>query len=95
MSKGFQRRCVLSIVLALAPITSSIAQTFPSKPVRFIAPFAAGGGSDLIARKLAQALTGALGQPVVVDNRTGGSGVVGTDIVAKSGTAHNTAVLCF
>ena len=93
MSKGFQRRCVLSIVLALAPITSSIAQTFPSKPVRFIAPFAAGGGSDLIARKLAQALTGALGQPVVVDNRTGGSGVVGTDIVAKSAPDGHTIMM--
>lgn len=70
--------------LTLAFIASSPAQTYPSRTVRFIAPFAAGGGSDLIARKLAQKLTDTLGQPVVVDNRTGGSGVIGTEIVAKS-----------
>lgn len=71
-------------LLMLALPASTLAQSFPSKPLRFVAPFAPGGGSDLIARKLALALTGALGQPVVVDNRTGGSGVVGAEIVAKS-----------
>lgn len=80
-------------LLMFALVTSSMAQSFPSKPVRFIAPFAPGGGSDLIARKLAQALTGALGQPVVVDNRTGGSGVVGTDIVAKSAPDGHTIMM--
>ena len=80
-------------LLMLALATSSVAQSFPSKPIRFIAPFAAGGGSDLIARKLAQALTGAWGQPVVVDNRTGGSGVVGADIVAKSAPDGHTIMM--
>ncbi len=79
-----QRQCLVLIAFAIGLVELSAAQVFPSRPVRFIAPFAAGGGSDLIARKLAQALTGALGQPVVVDNRTGGSGVVGTELVAKS-----------
>lgn len=80
-------------LLLCALATSSMAQSFPSKPVRFIAPFAPGGGSDLIARKLAHALTGTLGQPVVVDNRTGGSGVVGTDIVAKSAPDGHTIMM--
>lgn len=73
-------------LLALAMMCSAavFAQTYPSRTIRFIAPFAAGGGSDLIARRLAQKLTENLGQAVVVDNRTGGSGVIGTEIVAKS-----------
>lgn len=78
------KRALLGLLIALGVAESSFAQPYPSRPVRFIAPFAAGGGSDLIARKLAQKLTEALGQPVVVDNRTGGSGVIGTEIVAKS-----------
>ena len=75
---------IAGAALAVAFIAPAAAQTYPSRAVRFIAPFAAGGGSDLIARKLAQKLTDVLGQPVVVDNRTGGSGVIGTEIVAKS-----------
>lgn len=78
------KQAVLGLLIAVALVESSVAQVYPNRPVRFIAPFAAGGGSDLIARKLAQKLTDALGQPVVVDNRTGGSGVIGTEIVAKS-----------
>ena len=86
-------RSPLRVALMFAVATSAAAQGFPNRPLRFIAPFAAGGGSDLIARKLAQALTGALGQAVVVDNRTGGSGVVGTDIVAKSPADGHTLMM--
>ncbi len=75
---------IVGFLLGLALVSASSAQNYPTKTIRFIAPFAAGGGSDLIARKLAQKLTDALGQSVVVDNRTGGSGVIGTDLVAKS-----------
>lgn len=73
---------ILAIAMALAGVVH--AQTYPSRTIRFVAPFAAGGGSDLIARRLAQKMTENLGQSVVVDNRTGGSGVIGTEIVAKS-----------
>jgi tripartite-type tricarboxylate transporter receptor subunit TctC len=60
------------------------AQSFPAKPVRLIVPFAAGGSTDIVGRTLAQKLNEMWGQPVVVDNRAGGSTVIGTDIVAKA-----------
>ena len=59
-------------------------QDYPAKPVRLILPFPAGGGSDLIARVVAQKLTAALGQSVLVDNRAGASGNIAAELVAKS-----------
>ena len=59
-------------------------QGYPVKPIRFIVPFAPGGGTDLIARSIAQKLTEAWGQPVVVESRAGGTGAVGSAIVAKA-----------
>jgi len=60
------------------------AQNYPSKPVRLIVPYAAGGSSDIIARLYGQRLSETLGQNFVVDNRPGAGGVVGADILAKS-----------
>jgi len=60
------------------------AQTYPSKPIRIIVPFAAGGTSDILARALGPHITTAWGQPVIVENRTGANGNVGADFVAKS-----------
>jgi tripartite-type tricarboxylate transporter receptor subunit TctC len=59
-------------------------QEYPAKSVRLVLPFPAGGGSDTIARVVAQKLTGSLGQPVLVDNRAGASGNVAAEIVARS-----------
>lgn len=87
------KRVMVGLVIALALVASSAAQVYPNRSIRFIAPFAAGGGSDLIARKLAQKLTEVLGQPVVVDNRTGGSGVIGTDATAKSAPDGHTIMM--
>ena len=71
--------------VALLLCTSAVhAQTFPAKPVRLIVPFAAGGSTDIIARVLGQKLNEMWGQPVLVDNRAGGSTVIGTEIVAKA-----------
>lgn len=74
---------LLAGVAALWPCGAS-AQGYPSKPIRLVAVFAAGGTSDLIARLLAQHLAPAVGQPVVVENRVGSNGIIGTDYVAKS-----------
>jgi tripartite-type tricarboxylate transporter receptor subunit TctC len=60
------------------------AQGFPNKPIRLIAPFAAGGALDLIARGLGQKLSESMGQPVVVENRAGASGAIGSEAVARS-----------
>ncbi len=68
-------------------------QTYPSKPIRFIVPFAPGGSTDLVARFLAPRLTEALGQPVVVDNRGGAGGVIGADLAAKAPADGYTIVL--
>lgn len=57
---------------------------YPSKPVRMVVPLAPGGGSDIVGRIVAQAMTGHWGQPVVVDNRPGAGGTIGNAIVAKS-----------
>ena len=77
-------RPLLLGVAALAFAIPAMAQNYPVRPIHFIVPLAAGGGTDRIARSLANRLAQALGQPVVVDNRTGASGVIGTDATAKA-----------
>jgi len=63
---------------------AAAAQSYPGKPVRIVVPFAPGGGLDLTARILAQKLTERVGQSFIVENRTGASGIIGTEFVAKS-----------
>jgi tripartite-type tricarboxylate transporter receptor subunit TctC len=70
--------------LALTTLCSAAAQDFPSRPVRFIVPYAAGGSGDLLARLLGRKLSGMWGQQVVVDNRAGGGGQIGTEAAARS-----------
>ena len=71
-------------VLLTAVVTSAFAQDYPTRPVKIVVPFAAGGPADVYARFIAQRLQEAMGQPFVVEDRPGGGSVVGTDIVAKS-----------
>lgn len=75
---------IVSMCAALPMSGSVIAQSFPSKPVRLVVPFAAGGTIDIISRLLAPPLTKALGQNVLVDDRPGGGTAVGTVLVAQS-----------
>jgi tripartite-type tricarboxylate transporter receptor subunit TctC len=72
------------LVLATCAAASAYSQTYPAKPVKMIIPFSAGGPADVYARYLGQRLEKPLGQPVVVENRVGGGGVIGADAVAKS-----------
>ena len=75
---------ILSFVLAMVLSASALAQAYPSRAVRFIVPFPPGGATDIIARVLAQKMTDAWSQPVVVENRAGAAGAIGSDAVAKS-----------
>src|SRR5262245_225263 len=69
------------------------AQTWPAKPLRWISPFAPGGGADFTSRALAQKIGPALGSQVIVDNRGGAGGMVGVDLAAKSAPDGYTFVL--
>ena len=76
---------VLSATLAVAPHTlAQQKDKYPSKPVRLIVPFAPGGGTDIVARALAQKLTESLGQSFVVDNRAGGGGTIGAETTVRA-----------
>jgi tripartite-type tricarboxylate transporter receptor subunit TctC len=94
------RRAAAAIAILLASVTafasSAAAQTagaFPSRAIRIVVPSAAGGGTDILARVLAQKLTERLGQPVVVENRPGAGQMIGTELVAKSPPDGHTLVM--
>ncbi|MES2534863.1 MAG: tripartite tricarboxylate transporter substrate binding protein [Pseudomonadota bacterium] len=74
----------LPAILSLVSLTTAAQDKFPSKTVRLVVPFAAGGGNDAVARIMAEAISPLLGQQVIVDNRAGAGGNIGTDHVAKS-----------
>jgi tripartite-type tricarboxylate transporter receptor subunit TctC len=81
------KRKVILAVVALAAVAAggtAAAQTYPSRPVRFIVPYAAGGGVDIVTRTLAQKLAELFNQSVVVDNRPGASTNIGSEAVAKA-----------
>lgn len=82
--KAFIRAALLSLAtLAMAPHAGA-QDKFPSRPLKIVVTFGAGGSGDLMARSLAQQLGEVLGQPVVVENRAGGSAIPGTESVAKA-----------
>ena len=74
----------LLIAALLLCAGSASAQTYPSKPIRYIVPFPPGGSSDLIARAIAPKMSEKLGQPIIVENRPGAGGMLGVDQVAKA-----------
>ena len=80
-------RCIrfLAVALSLSLVPGlSLAQSWPSKPVKMVVPFAAGGATDVVARLLAQKLTEMWGQSVIVENKLGAGGNIGADMVAKA-----------
>lgn len=77
---------VATLVVGGIPLAvpTGFAQTYPARPIRLIVPYPPGGGTDLVARLLGQKILAATGQPVVVENKPGGSEILGTDLVAHS-----------
>jgi tripartite-type tricarboxylate transporter receptor subunit TctC len=87
------KRIAIVALLAVAMGASALAQTFPAKPVRIVVAFPAGGGVDIVARLLAPKLAEAWGQQVIVDNRAGASGVIGTEFAARSAPDGHTLLM--
>ena len=90
--------CLARLVLSAGVLASAAGgvfaqSTYPDKSIRLIVPFAAGGPTDVIARAVGQKLTENLGQPVVIDNRGGGGGNIGSDLVAKAAPDGYTLVM--
>src|ERR1044072_2498884 len=75
---------IASALLIALNASSAFAQDYPTRPVKIIVPFAAGGPADIYARFLAQRMQEAMGHPFVVDNRPGAGSIIGTDLVAKA-----------
>lgn len=71
-------------LIAGGMVRAALAQDYPTKPIHFLVPYPAGGGTDIIARIVAPKLSDALGQPIIIDNRGGAGGAVGTEVAARS-----------
>ena len=77
-------RIVFAFLVASLAAAAAQAQTWPSKPVRYIVPFPPAGATDILARIMAERISGPLGQPIVVENRPGAAGNLGTEMVARA-----------
>ncbi|MGE0800841.1 MAG: Bug family tripartite tricarboxylate transporter substrate binding protein [Lautropia sp.] len=83
----------LALALALGLAAPAIAQTYPAKPIRLMTPFAAGGGTDILARVLAKGMSDKLGVPVFVENKPGGNTLIATETLARAAPDGYTILL--
>lgn len=86
-------RKALFLLLLMAYLGSCWAQTYPIKPIKLVVPYAAGGAADITARVIAQKMSESMGVPIVVDNRPGANGMIGTENVAKAAPDGYTLLL--
>ena len=91
--KRVNTAALTAAVLLFVVVAGVSAQNYPSRPVRFIVPYAAGGAGDIFARVLGQKMGEAMGQQFIIDNRPGANGIIGTDMVAKSAPDGYTIVM--
>lgn len=77
-------KILISAIVAIAPLGLKAQESWPTKPIKFIVPFSAGGANDLLARAAAEGASKELGQPIIVENKPGGGTSVGADLVARS-----------
>ena len=94
---SWDRRCLLlgGLAIAMGLAAPAGAQSFPNKPIRLVIPFAPGGVVDLTARQIGPKLSEAIGQPVLIENRSGAGGTVAADHVAKSAPDGHTLLFAF
>ena len=93
MRHNFQITAAAFLTLTLASHSAIAQQNYPTKPVRLIVPFAPGGGTDIVARLLAQKLTESFGHTVIVDNRAGGGGTMGVETTVRATPDGYTAII--
>lgn len=87
------RAAFAALALAAGAAGAWAQPAYPSKPIRMVVPFAAGGATDVLARVIGEKMAASLGQPVVIDNKPGAAGIIGTDAVAKAPPDGYTLVL--
>ncbi len=93
MAFRVSRRLAATLLLVAALPMDSIADTYPSRPIRFVVPFAPGGGSDVLVRSIGARITETTGQPVVIDNKPGANGIVAGALAAKAPADGYTVLL--
>lgn len=95
MTRLRRRALLLSVTALLALARVAAAQTWPARPIRIIAPVQPGGGVDLVARQIGERLGKALGQPVVIENQSGGGGIVGSQTTARAAPDGYTLMVAY
>jgi tripartite-type tricarboxylate transporter receptor subunit TctC len=75
---------ILAALTAVAPMKTASADTYPSRAIKIVVPVAVGGGSDVTTRRVADAMSKILGQPIIIENRPGAAGIIASEVVAKA-----------